>query len=308
MKPQIRGVRSVEIELADPTRAASFYSEIWNLEEIPSAGGSRHFRGTGAAHQILAIYPAAGVPAIRRVVLDATDREAVGELHRNVSRRTDLVEGPRELEGPNGGYGFGFKDPEGRNFAVVCDAAGRNPPPGAAVPDRPTKISHVNFNTADIESTTRFFVDALGFRVIDTTPALTFFHCDGSDHNAIVAAKASGPALNHIAFEMPDLESVMRGAGRMRDHGYPIEWGVGRHGPGNNVFAYFAGPEEMPIEYTGEMEQVDNSYVSHGPDYWKFPPGRSDRWGVTGPPSARLKRVQNMFRFTQDGYRLSPGF
>jgi catechol 2,3-dioxygenase len=36
---------------------------------------------------------------------------------------------------------------------------------------------------------------------------------------------------------MPDLDSVMRGAGRMRESGYPIEWGVGRHGAGNNVFA-----------------------------------------------------------------------
>ena len=27
----------------------------------------------------------------------------------------------------------------------------------------------------------------------------------------------------------------------LRDAGYPIEWGVGRHGPGNNAFAYFIG-------------------------------------------------------------------
>src|SRR5262245_48341465 len=59
----------------------------------------------------------------------------------------------------------------------------------------------------------------------------------------------------------------MPGAGRMRDHGYPIEWGVGRHGPGNNVFAYFAGPEEFPIELTGELLQIDDTYVPHGPDY-----------------------------------------
>ena len=52
---------------------------------------------------------------------------------------------------------------------------------------------------------------------------------------------------------MPDLESVMRGAGRVKDAGHPIEWGVGRHGPGNNVFAYFAGPEEFPIEITGDV-------------------------------------------------------
>jgi catechol 2,3-dioxygenase len=95
----------------------------------------------------------------------------------------------------------------------------------------------------------------------------------------------------------------MRGAGRMRDAGYPIEWGVGRHGPGNNVFAYFAGPEEIPLEYTSEVLQIDDSYVPRGPEHWKFAPGRSDQWGITNPPTARLARIQQLFRFTQDGLR-----
>jgi len=102
---------------------------------------------------------------------------------------------------------------------------------------------------------------------------------------------------------MMDLDSVMRGAGRMRDAGYPIEWGVGRHGPGNNVFAYFAGPEEIPLEYTAEVLQIDDSYQPHGPDYWKFPPGRSDQWGVTDPQTPRLARIQELFRFSEDGFR-----
>ena len=101
---------------------------------------------------------------------------------------------------------------------------------------------------------------------------------------------------------MPDLDSVMRGAGRMRDNGYPIEWGVGRHGAGNTVFAYFSGPEEIPIEYPAEVLQVDDSYTPHGPDYWRFPPGRSDQWGVTNPRSARLNRIQQLFRFDPKGY------
>ena len=44
-----------------------------------------------------------------------------------------------------------------------------------------------------------------------------------------------------------------------------IEWGVGRHGPGNNVFAYFIGPVGIVVEYTAEVLQVDDSYVLRGP-------------------------------------------
>ena len=117
-------------------------------------------------------------------------------------------------------------------------------------------------------------------------------------------ARTSQPTLNHVAFEMPDVDSVMRGMGRMKDNGYPIEWGPGRHGPGNNVFAYFCGPDEVPIEYTSEVLQVDDGYVARGSDYWKFPPGRSDQWGITQPRSARYYRVQRLFGFTDDGWRL----
>ena len=105
-----------------------------------------------------------------------------------------------------------------------------------------------------------FFTGALGFRVIDDNAPLWFLHCDNSDHSSIVLAKTNQPTLNHVAFEMPEIESVMRGMGRMKDAGYPIEWGPGRHGPGDNVFAYFCGPDEVPLEYTAEVLQVDDSY------------------------------------------------
>ena len=96
--------------------------------------------------------------------------------------------------------------------------------------------------------------------MIDDNAPLWFLHCNSTEHSSIVLAKTNMPTLNHVAFEMPDFDSVMRGMGRMKDNGYPIEWGPGRHGPGNNVFAYFCGPDELPIEYTAEVLQIDDSY------------------------------------------------
>ena len=122
---------------------------------------------------------------------------------------------------------------------------------------------------------------------------------DVAFRNSIAFAYDDAATLNHIAFDMPDLDSVMRGAGRLLDHDYPIEWGVGRHGPGNNVFAYFIGPEEFVIEYTGEVELVDDSYPTGGPDDWKWPPGRIDQWGISSPPTERLKQAQQSVRFAE---------
>jgi catechol 2,3-dioxygenase len=105
-------------------------------------------------------------------------------------------------------------------------------------------------------------------------------------------AESGNNALNHIAFLVPDLESVMRGGGRMKDAGYPKAWGPGRHGPGHNAFNYFVGPFNLVIEYTAEVQQIDNSYQPGEPSDWKWPEGRIDHRGISEPPSARMKEAQ----------------
>jgi catechol 2,3-dioxygenase-like lactoylglutathione lyase family enzyme len=302
MRVTVRGVRSIEIEMSDPERAAEFFAKVWQLQEIDAVGGARYLRATGTYHHVLAIHAASGRPSLRRIVFDAADRAMVDRLHETVSAAAAQCEAPHRVAAPGGGYGFGFVDPEGRNLAVICEVADHGD--GADIADRPRKIAHVNVNSVELAATTRFLVDVLGFRLVDETKALSFFHADNSDHNSMVVGGHTRATLNHVAFDLPDLDSVMRGAGRMRDHGYPIEWGVGRHGAGNNVFAYFAGPEEFPIELTGEVLQIDDTYVPHGPDYWGWPPGRLDQWGVTDPHTPRWKRIQDLYGFTPGAFRL----
>lgn len=60
----------------------------------------------------------------------------------------------------------------------------------------------------------------------------------------------------------------------------------------------------MPLEYTSDMQQVDETYRAGTPEDWKWPLRRVDRWGVSDPPSPRVKRAQSLFGFTPEGYRL----
>src|SRR4029077_11218933 len=83
-----------------------------------------------------------------------------------------------------------------------------------------------------------------------------------------------------------------------------VEWGPGRHGPGNNAFAYFCGPDEVPLEYAAEILQIDDTYQPRSSAHWKYTPGRSDQWGITQPRSPRYYRVQRLFGFTAGGDRL----
>lgn len=298
MRQSVRAVRSVELALADPERAAEFYCNVWNLTLVDQQGGSFWLRGTAAFHHILAIHPSHGRPHIRRVVYDAAGRAQVEALRARVAASGRPCTPAQGLDQPGGGYGFGFVDPSGRAQAVIADV--HDHADDARIPDRPYKIAHVNFNDPAAGDLRAFFESALGMRCVDHAGSQFFMNADHPDHSSVVICQAGQNTLNHLSFEMPDLESVMRGAGRLQDAGYPIEWGVGRHGAAENVFAYFCGPEEMPVEYTAEVLQIDASYPFNGPDHWKWPPGRLDQWGVTPPHTRRWKRVQSLFGFADD--------
>jgi catechol 2,3-dioxygenase-like lactoylglutathione lyase family enzyme len=300
-KAQVRALRSVDLGFSDLDQALRFFTEVWYLTPVGASGGVHYLRATGAFHHILTLRRMAR-PALIRMALDAADRATVDALHAQVvAYGLKTIDPPGKLRQPHGDYGFGFKDPEGRNIAIVCgvkdhaDAADR--------PDRPRKLSHVNVNAGDSEATFRCYRDALGFTLTDTTQRLRFLSCN-SDHHSMVLGFTGGATLNHIAFELPDLESVMRGAGRMRDDGRAIEWGPGRHGPGNNVFCYFLGPEDMPLELTAEMQQVDARHRAKTAEQWTWAPGRLDHWGISAAPSERIETAGLSIHFTDDGYRL----
>jgi catechol 2,3-dioxygenase-like lactoylglutathione lyase family enzyme len=294
----VRGVRSVDLVATNLDEAVRFYETVWNLTPVGSDNDSRYFRGTARYHHILGLHRGAQ-PAIVSVTFDVADRSDVDELQRRIAAAGARTTAPAVLPAPGGGYGFGCKDPDGRNLVFVCDVADHAD--GADQTDRPRKIVHVNLNARDFDASLAFFTGALGFRIIDDNAPLWFLHCANSDHCSIVLCNTNLPTLNHIAFDMADFDSVMRGLGRMKDNGYPTEWGPGRHGPGDNVFAYFCGPDEVPLEYAAEILQVDDNYAPRPSSYWKFAPGRSDQWGITQPRSARYYRVQRLFGFTAGG-------
>jgi catechol 2,3-dioxygenase len=192
-------------------------------------------------------------------------------------------------DGPAGGEGLTFLDPRGRTLRVVHGDS--RPPAGALVADRPERLSHVNFNSNDIAADTALFEQILGFQLTDRSKMMAFVRTN-SDHHSIVIAQAEVNTLNHVAFQLPTWEGVMRASGRLVDHGFPIGWGVGRHGPGDNVFAYFVDPSGFVVEHTSEMLQVDDSYRVGRPDDWTWPPGRTDHWGIAPPKSDACKAAQ----------------
>jgi catechol 2,3-dioxygenase len=290
----VSALRGIAIGVPDLALAETFYTETWHLAVVARTDDAVYLRGTGEAHHVLALHRGDRAD-VRSVDFNVPSRASLDQLVEAIPANGGrIVAGPQAVTEPGGGTELIAQDPQGRVLRfIVGDIRWQDTEARA---DRPVKITHVVMNSENVAVAQRFFEDALGFRLSDRTRIMAFMRC-GSDHHSIALADAEENSLNHIAFVMPDIDSVMRGGGRMNDAGYPIQWGVGRHGPGNNVFAYFLGPFDFVIEYTADVLQVDDTYRTGGPDDWKWPPGRIDQWGIGVSPSPQLKAAQKTIRF-----------
>lgn len=286
MKSGIYGVRSAELGVSDLRRSVKFYTEVWALQEVASGGGAVYLRAAGPEHHVLVLREQAQ-PALLGVHFAAASREVVDQLYAGF--KADKVAPPAALPAyAGGGYALQLRTPDG--LPVTVSAGGTT---HAAIddPSRPQNLTHVVLNSADVAAQLVFFRDRLGFRVSDTTAAMEFLRC-GIDHHSLALAHAKRASLNHLAFEMTDFDGLMRGGGRLIGTGATLEWGVGRHGPGSNIFAYFLDPDGFAVEYTTEMQHVDEAtYVAQTADYWAKFPMRPCRWGMARKPSDAMIRA-----------------
>jgi 2,3-dihydroxy-p-cumate/2,3-dihydroxybenzoate 3,4-dioxygenase len=271
-------LRSVELEIPDVAPAAEFLERVWGLASAGSSGRTRFFRGTGDHPYILSLTQAAA-PAVSAVTFSGTEEE-IG--------RTE-----RSFDVPGGGSGYEVRGPENQNYRFIVETARV---PSTSDGDKPIQLTHAVINSTDVEASERFAVEKLGFKVSDRTAHMRFVRCNRK-HHALAYARSGFASLNHIAFEMPSLDAVMRGIVRLREAGYEPVWGPGRHGPGNNVFGYFIAPFGGIVEYTAEVSEVGDDYKVGSPEDWKWPPGRIDHWGISKKDTARTSAAERVFRF-----------
>jgi 2,3-dihydroxy-p-cumate/2,3-dihydroxybenzoate 3,4-dioxygenase len=272
-------LRSVELEIPDVGRAAEFLEGVWGLLRAGSSGATRFWRGTGD-HPYIVSLTEASAPAVTAITFSGEDIDRLGKPDRT-------------FDVPGGGRGFEITGPEAQRYRFIAETSR---PVSRADRDRPIQLTHAVLNSADVEACERFAVEKLGFKVSDRTAHMRFVRCNRK-HHALAYARSDFASLNHIAFEMHDMDAVMRGIGRLRDAGFDCVWGPGRHGPGNNVFGYFVAPWGGIVEYTAEVSEVGDDYRVGSPDDWKWPPGRIDHWGVSKKDVARTSPAEKVLRF-----------
>jgi 2,3-dihydroxy-p-cumate/2,3-dihydroxybenzoate 3,4-dioxygenase len=286
-------LRSIELVTPDPAAAGRFFTDIWGMPEGETRAGSVYLRGSGGFPYLVALH-GGDAPCVRSVTWVCASQE-LDALRARIGA-SGLPAAPAKSEDPGGGEGLLVELPEGEVFRFLAGAQEIAPIEGR---DLPVKLTHVVCNAVDAEASADVAEQALGFRVSDRTKGMVFVRCNDS-HHSTAFARAGFSSLNHIAFEMADLDAVMRGIGRLRDHGMAPSWGPGRHGPGDNAFAYFISPFGPVVEFSTAVEKISDDYKTGAPEDWTWPKGRIDQWGMSDKDIDALRVAEQSFRFKRD--------
>jgi catechol 2,3-dioxygenase-like lactoylglutathione lyase family enzyme len=187
----------------------------------------------------------------------------------------------------HGAGGVAFTDPGGVALAVV-PAAGRDVavPPYDAL--RPRRLGHVNLKAPDPPAGARFYADALGLHLSEQIgEGLYFLRIATEHHNVGLRGGANGD-LHHLGFELAGWHVYQPLLDRLSEAGYTIEYGPGRHRPGNNLFAYIVDPSSgLRVELFADMAHIPDA-TTHVPRRWEAGDRMTktiNRWGPTPPES-----------------------
>lgn len=292
-------LRSIELALPDPAAASAFMTDIWGMALAEVRNGTHYLRGSGS-HAYLVAFEESSNEFVRTVTF-VCSRDELAALRQQVSA-AGWRSTPAVSTDPGGGQGIIVELPEGELLRFLADSQEVVPIPGR---DLPVKLAHVVLNSVDAEAAGEATEAILGFRVSDRTKGMVFVRCNDS-HHSTAFARAGFSSLNHIAFEMEDIDAVMRGIGRLRDHSLAPAWGPGRHGPGANVYAYYIAPFGPVIEFSTAVEKVPEDYRVGTPEDWTWPPNRLDHWGISDKDFDGLRTAEQRFRFYRDWEPIAP--
>ena len=135
---------------------------------------------------------------------------------------------------------------------------------------RPRKMGHLVLMVRDIQKSAQFYSEIVGLEVSDwIEDQMVFLRC-GADHHDLALAQLpkeaehfdkmynpfSRPGTEHFAYQLGSLAEVETAAEFLKEKGVEIVRGIGKHGPGENVFLVFRDPDGNHVEFYCDMVQI----------------------------------------------------
>ncbi|GAA2656742.1 VOC family protein [Paractinoplanes durhamensis] len=284
----ITHLRHVDLAVPDYDKQLEFYTTMWGLDPTVTDEGIAFLAAAGSPEQYSVRLRRAAEKRLDLIAFGAAtpaDVDAMAE--RLGADGITLVTEPGAMKTPGGGYGFRFFDCDGRTVEVSADVEVRQHRKLEEGESVPVKLSHVVINSPNPEQTVAFYSKHLAFALSDTLMhprmgSMMWFLRTNRWHHSLAIARGPHVSLHHASFEMRGIDEYMRGTGRLLRGGIEKVWGPGRHMAGNNTFSYFLDPHGNTIEYTTELEELDED--AWHPHLYDFSdPMVSDQWGTANP-------------------------
>jgi len=159
-------------------------------------------------------------------------------------------------------------------------------------PSRVKRIGHGVLNTPKLDETIAWFREMLGFICSDDVYAGEKSHLIGSfnrldrgddfvDHHVFFCLRHTKTGLNHLSFEVQDIDDVAMGHNYLKQIGqYEHMWGLGRHLLGSQVYDYWADPWGRVHEHWADSDRLN---VKNGSHLVPVEEALVSQWGE-GPP------------------------
>lgn len=244
----------LQLHSPDPEALARFYARAYGMVAAPRAGG---WHCAGPGRDLLITTGPANRLGFAAFAFGSDS--ALAAFRARVAARTDVRANCSPLFA---GQGFSVTDPHGNAIAfgraalaadVAEDVAAMLPVPA------PIRLQHFALRSTLPAELLAFYRDVLGFvvsdRVQDDTGRVRacFLRTD-AEHHALAIFDSTEARHDHLSFETTGWAALRDWAdhmGRLRE---PIVWGVGRHGPGNDVFFMVRDPDGNLAEISAEIE------------------------------------------------------
>lgn len=269
---KVEDISHVRFTAPDLSEMQRFLEEF-GLSPFYDGEGTLYARGAGTAPYVHAT--AQGDPGFAAIGFRAA---SAGDLER-LAEAEGLQIQPHAA--PGGGFVLQLKDLDGYTVEVV---AGQTPSAPLPVPPegsrntaqskmRPRKtvrlssgpshvvrLGHAVLEVSDFRASEKWYKDRFGFITsdeIEMAPGMVlgaFMRCDRgntpTDHHTIFLLQSpNAPRFNHAAFEVADLDDLMRGHTHLKKSQRKPAWGVGRHILGSQVFDYWKDPWGHELEH-----------------------------------------------------------
>lgn len=152
-----------------------------------------------------------------------------------------------------------------------------------SLPINVVKAGHIEYLVRDLDVSSRFYVDALGFVVTERDKAHIYLRgLEDRYHHCVVLTKASEPGVGHIAFKVANEEDLETLQGAYSAKGAFTKWVKDGQEPGQGKALLVQDQFGFPVEFYSKMEDEKWKLQSYG-DYRGAKVMRLDHFNIMLP-------------------------